>query len=145
MLTSGHRIVRTLKLPIIFEKVCPFRPNFAFCSQEKLSRNTKHSSEKPSRQQIRSMLPRNSSNWDDSIVEIQSNRYHVKTKSAAFFFFFSSFPSPRSFFFSFLFLRYCDSGASRAWESCLLTPFHSNDCKLRWVGFQKNRLHIHGS
>ena len=70
MLTLGHRIVRTLKLPIIFEKVCPFRPNFAFCSQEKLSRNTKHSSEKPSRQQIRSMLPRNSSNWDDSIVEI---------------------------------------------------------------------------
>ena len=68
---------------------------------------------------------------------LQSSRYHVKTESAAIFFFFSSFPSPRSFFFSFLFLRYCDFGASRAWESCLLTPFHSNYCKLRWVGFQK--------
>lgn len=60
--------MRKLKLVIIFEKVCPFRPNFTFFSQEKLSRNTKHSWEIiPTANQ---MLPRNSCNWDDSIVEI---------------------------------------------------------------------------
>ena len=56
----------------------------------------------------------------------------IKVKSATTaFFFFSSFPSPRSFFSSFLFLRYHDFGASLAYETCLLTPFHSNDRKFR--------------
>ena len=34
-------------------------------------------------------------------------------------------------FSTFLFLRYCDFGAFRAYEALLLTPFHSNDCKFR--------------
>ena len=41
------------------------------------------------------------------------SRYYWKTKNATIaFFLFSSFPSPRSFFFSFSFS--CDFGASRA-------------------------------
>ena len=37
----------------------------------------------------------------------------------------------------FLFLRYYDFGALRAYETCLLASFHLNDCKFRYVGFQK--------
>ena len=35
-------------------------------------------------------------------------------------------------------LRASDFEAYRApQKNCLLTPFHSNDCKCRWVGLQK--------
>ena len=35
-------------------------------------------------------------------------------------------------------LRACDFEAHRApQKKCLLTPFHSNDFKCRWVGLQK--------
>ena len=58
----------------------------------------------------------------------------IKTKSTTIAsFLFSSFPSLGSFLSPFLFLRYCDFGASRAYhkEACLLTPFHSLDWKFR--------------
>ena len=54
----------------------------------------------------------------------------VKTKSAII----ACFSSPPFLllalsFSPFLFLRYYDFGASWAYETCLLTLFHSNDCK----------------
>ena len=54
----------------------------------------------------------------------------VKTKSAII----ACFSSPPFLLLSlsfspFLFLRYYDFGASWAYETCLLTLFHSNDCK----------------
>ena len=63
----------------------------------------------------------------------------IKTKSAII----ACFSSPSFLllalsFSPFLFLRYYDFGASRAYETCLLTLFHSNDCKFRWAGFQKS-------
>ena len=62
----------------------------------------------------------------------------IKTKSVTIAFFSSPpFPLLARSFSPFLLLRYYDFGASRAQETCLLTPFHSNDCKLRWVGFHK--------
>ena len=67
----------------------------------------------------------------------------LKTKSATiFFFFFASPPFPllALSFSPFLFFRYCDFGASRAYESCLLMPFYSSAyCKFRKLGFQKIR------
>ena len=66
----------------------------------------------------------------------------IKTKSAAIvFFFFSSFPSSRSFFFSFTFVfRYYDFGASWAQETCLLTLFSHKWLQISLGWFSKNRL-----
>ena len=47
------------------------------------------------------------------------------------FFLFSTFPFLTLCFSAFLFFRYCDFGAFRAYETLLLTPFHSNDFKFR--------------
>ena len=60
-----------------------------------------------------------------------------KGVAIAFFLFFSFLP-PSSFFFSVPFpslLWFLELLGSQ--ETCLLTPFHSNDCKFRQVGFQK--------
>ena len=60
----------------------------------------------------------------------------TNSKSVAIaFFLFSSFLPPSSFFFSVPLLRFLKLLGSQ--ETCLLTPFHSNDCKFRQVSFQK--------
>ena len=61
----------------------------------------------------------------------------IKTKSATIAFFSCPpFLLLALSFSPFLFLRYYDFGASWAQETCLLTPFHSNDCNFRQVCFQ---------
>ena len=44
-------------------------------------------------------------------------------------------------FTPFLFLRLCDFGANRVQETCLLTPFHSNDGTFFLVGLKKLATH----
>ena len=62
----------------------------------------------------------------------------METKSATIAFFSSPSFLPLALSFSpLLFLPYYDFGASRAYETCLLRLFHSNDSKFRKVGFRK--------
>ena len=68
----------------------------------------------------------------------------IKTKSATIAFFSSPpFLLLALSFSPFLFLRHCDFGASRAYETCLLTHFHSNDSKFFSVFFTKSARYIY--
>lgn len=69
---------------------------------------------------------------------LQSSHYKSKGCNHCSFLF-TSLLQLRSFFF----LRQCDFKAYRAQNTCLFRPFHSNDCKFRQLGFQKNQLDIH--
>ena len=56
----------------------------------------------------------------------------TKTKSVTIAFFSSPpFRLLAIYFSPVFFLRYRDFGASQAQETCLLTPFHSHNCKFR--------------
>ena len=56
-------------------------------------------------------------NYSQKAGRVPAKGTIIKTKSTTIaFFLFSSFTSPRCFFSPFLFLRYCNFGASRAYH-----------------------------